>query len=229
MDMEAIKQNIEAFTRQEKGRLVKERKEMADETPVYDTYQTSVSRQAREGQRTYPRGSSEEVLATAEQVVDGSGQYGGLASKRRAVDDQIKQLQTQGDTRRANLLRDQYMREEFLPAVEVVANTVSPDELLNNKTALARLDEMAISGGRRRMDGYTAAYIRSAYRDVLGQASGESDETVIDGVRSVNSLMDSGEASGARGTARRLKKKIDAGELRASEDDYGLLSRVALG
>ena len=129
-----------------------------------------------------------------------------------------------GDKARAKMMVQQYMEESFLPAVEAVVNYTSPDELLNCKEALSALDSMAIGDGS--MKGYTAAYVRQAYGDQLGQKEGESDPTVVDAVRRIHMLVSDDQYRTAVGLAKKLKKSIDDGQNIASDEDYALLGRI---
>lgn len=121
------------------------------------------------------------------------------------------------------------MEENFLPAVEVVIRYTSPDELLNCKEALSALDKYAMSVGSS--DGYTAAYVRQAYGDLLGQdlngSADRSDPYVVERVRVIKFLSDNDDIRASVSAARQLKKQIDDGIHIASDDDYELIGRVA--
>ena len=116
------------------------------------------------------------------------------------------------------------MEEQFLPAVEVVIEYSSPDELLNCKEALAALDKMALGVGS--MSGYTAAYVRQAYGNVLGQKRGGDDQAVANEIMKIKSLVASDQMRAAVNAATRLKQKIDNGERQASPEDYAILGRM---
>ena len=116
---------------------------------------------------------------------------------------------------RADLRRQQYMQEYFLPAVELVVNSASPDEVLNSKQALADLDKYALLEGSGK--GYTASYIRQAYGNQLGQVEGRSDASVRSGVQRLNMLLDQGQIRTAVGLANRLKKQVDKWEAQAAD------------
>jgi hypothetical protein len=74
--------------------------------------------------------------------------------------------------------------------------------------------------------GYTASYIRQAYGNQLGQATGRSDASVRSGVMRINALLDQGEIRLALGVANSLKEKIDKGEAIADDADYELIGRI---
>ena len=116
------------------------------------------------------------------------------------------------------------MQEYFLPAVEIVVNSTSPDEVLANKKALDELDKYVLLEGSGK--GYTATYIRQAYGNQLGQKTGRSDASVRSGVMRINSLLDDGQVRTAVGIANDLKKKIDRGEAMADDVDFELIGRV---
>ena len=116
------------------------------------------------------------------------------------------------------------MEEKFIPAVEIVIDYGSPDELLNCKEALKAFDKMALGVGS--MSGYTAAYIRQAYKDQLGQKRGGSDPTVAAEMRRIKQLVGDDQIRTAIGIATKLKKKIDDGEAMAEPEDYAVLGRI---
>ena len=116
------------------------------------------------------------------------------------------------------------MQENFLPAVEIVVNSTSPDEVLNSEKALSELDKYALLEGAGK--GYTASYIRQAYGNVLGQKEGRSDASVRSEIIRMNMLLDDGQVRTAYGIANKLKDKIDKGEAQADDADYEMIGRV---
>lgn len=188
-----------------------------------DIYQRNQGRIYDVSQKSYPKGSSHAVNMSVYSVIDGVGAEGLAKAYKRAQDD-VDALKDQGERGRAELRRQQYMQEYFLPAVEIVVNSTSPDEVLNSKQALEELDKYALLEGSGK--GYTATYIRQSYGDQLGQVSGRDDPNVRDAVMRINSLLDGGEIRSAVGLASSLKEKIDRGESMASDISYDLLTRV---
>lgn len=188
-----------------------------------DIYQRNQDRLYEYRQKSFPKGSSQIVNYAVASVIEGAGAEGLARAYKRARDDSDS-LKDRGERGRAELVRQQYMQEHFLPAVEIVANSESPDALLANTKALEELDKYVLLEGSGK--GYTAAYVRQAYGNQLGQVQGRSDETVRTGVRRINMLLDSGEVRSALAIANSLKKKIDAGEAQADENDFELISRV---
>lgn len=174
--------------------------------------------------KQFPRGSRAEVLATISAVIAGAGTASLSRAYKRAKDDS-EALDKMGDHRRAQLVRNQYMQERFLPAVEIVVNFTSPDEVLNSKAGLKELDNFALGEGR--MSGYTEAYIRNAYQDSLGSTQSASSPMVLHTVERVNGLLNTDQMVTAKGLAQKTKHKIDEGETISSEEDYQFLSMVA--
>ena len=192
-------------------------------TSPIDIYQRSQDRIYDVGQKKFPKGSSAAVNISTYAVVDGVGAEGLAKAFKRAKDDS-EALKARGERGRAELVRQQYMQENFLPAVEIVVNSTSPDEVLNSKQALEELDKYALLEGSGK--GYTATYIRQAYGNQLGQQEGRSDASVRSGVMRINALLDDGQVRTAFGVANDLKEKIDKGEAMADDIDYDLIGRV---
>ena len=188
-----------------------------------DVYQRNQDRLYDVNQKTFPKGSSAAVNMSVYAVIDGVGAEGLAKAYNRAKED-IDALKEKGERGRAELVRQQYMNEHFLPAVEIVVNSTSPDEVLNSKRALEELDKYTLLEGSGK--GYTATYIRQAYGNQLGQKEGRSDPSVRSDVMRINALLDDGQVRTAFGLANKLKDKIDKGEAQADDIDYDLIGRV---
>lgn len=189
-----------------------------------DIYQRNQDRIYDVSQKSYPKGSSHAVNMSVYSVIDGVGAEGLAKAYKRAQDD-VDALKDQGERGRAELRRQQYMQEYFLPAVEIVVNSTSPDEVLSNQKALQELDKYTLLEGSGK--GYTATYIRQAYGNQLGQQQeGRSDASVRSGVMRINTLLDNGEIRSAVGIANDLKEKINKGEAQADDIDFELIGRV---
>ena len=218
-NMDKIEKNL--------GRRTEEQaKAQAEQAPIpepVDIYQRNQDRIYDVSQKSYPKGSSQAVNMATTAVIDGVGAEGLAKAYKRARDDSDS-LKEQGERGRAELRRQQYMTEHFLPAVEIIANSTSPDELLSNQKALQELDKYVLLEGSGK--GYTATYLRQAYGNQLGQQEGRSDASVRSGVMKINSLLDDGQVRTAVGIANKLKEKIDKGEAMADDIDYDLLGRV---
>ena len=192
-------------------------------TESVDIYQRNQDRIREVNQKSYPRGSSAIVNTAVYSVIDGAGGEG-LAHAYKKAKEEVDTLKAMDERGRADLRRQQYMQEYFLPAVELVVNSASPDEVLNSKRALEELDKYVLLEGAGK--GYTASYIRQAYGNQLGQREGRSDPSVRSGVVRINSLLDNGSIRSAVGVASSLKKKIDEGSAMADDIDYELIGRV---
>ena len=220
-----IQENIKEFSEQEKERLKRSRSAQGPSTldRPSDVYQRDRDRERAIENKSFPMGSSKIVNMAVASVLDGAGAEGLARAYKRAKAD-VDALKGQGERGRADIRRQQYMQEYFLPAVEIVINSVSPDELLSNQKALRELDKYVLLEGSGR--GYTASYVRQAYGNQLGQVEGRSDDSVRSEVHRINSLLDDGNIRSAIGVANRLKKKIDEGGAEADDIDYELISRV---
>lgn len=188
-----------------------------------DIYQRNKDRIRDVNSKSFPNGSSAIVNTSVAAVIDGMGNEGLARAYKRAKDDSDT-LKSQGERGRAELRRKQYMEENFLPAVEIVVNSTSPDEVLANSRALDDLDKYVLLEGSGK--GYTASYIRQAYGNQLGQIAGRSDDSVRSGVMRLNALLDNGDIRVALGLANKLKDKIDKGEAMADDIDAELIGRV---
>lgn len=226
MDLDIINQNIEERAKRELENTRKFYKDTPNDTPVeesIDVYQRNQDRIREVDNKSYPKGSSKAVEMSVYAVIDGIGAEGLAKSYRKAKCD-IDALKERGERGRAEIMRQQYMQENFLPAIEIVVNSTSPDEVLNSKRALEELDKYAILEGAGK--GYTATYIRQSYGNQLGQQEGRSDASVRSDVMRLNTLLDQGEIRSAVGLANKLKEKIDRGDAMADDADYELIGRV---
>lgn len=199
-------------------------KEFNGEWAPIDLYRNTQRKIAADRRKEHPKGCRVLVKAITEAIIDGGDGPEGLAHARKRAENDSDILAAQGYKDRAEIRKQQYMGEKFLPAVETVVNCSSPDELLNCKEALRAFDKMALGVGP--MSGYTAAYVRRAYGDQLGQIRGESDPTVTYEMRRIKALVNSDQIRTAIGIATKLKKKIDDGEAMAEPEDYAVLGRI---
>jgi hypothetical protein len=188
-----------------------------------DLYQRDQDRIREYGKKSFPKGSSKGVNIATYSVIDGIGAEGLAKAFNRAKRD-VEAMKARGERGRADLLRQQYMQENFLPAVEIVVNSTSPDEVLNSAQALKELDKYALLEGSG--SGYTASYIRQAYGNQLGRQEGRSDASVRSEVMRINDLLDSGQNRIALGVAEKIKEKIDNGEAMADDIDYDMICRI---
>lgn len=218
-----IQENIKAFSEGELKRLKGGHPVTAEaNNTVTDIYQRNRDKANDSANKSFPKGSSSVVIMSANSVIN--DKWNGLAKMYRKVRNGVAALKSRGEKDRAEVLRQQYMQENFLPAVEIVVNSTSPDEVLNSKKVLNLLDSYALLEGSGR--GYTASYIRQAYGNQLGNVEGRSDASVRSEMRRLNALLDEGQIRTAFGVANKLKKKIDDGASQADDMDYELISRV---
>lgn len=226
MDIDTIMKNIDVNAKAQieaSKEYYKSAPESMDEIEKNDIYKRNVDRDKSVADKAFPKGSSRAVEMSLYAVIDGVGAEGLAKAYRRAKDD-IDALKDQGERGRAEVRRNQYMQEFFLPAVEIVVNSASPDEVLNSKRALNMLDKYALLEGSGK--GYTATYIRQAYGNQLGQQEGRSDASVRSDVMRINAMLDGGDIRSAVGIANKLKEKIDNGDAMADDVDYELIGRV---
>ena len=235
MNLEEMLKNIDKATKaelEESKSFYNSRDEDEEEEVVeaVDLYKRDADARREESKKVRPNGSSALVKTVTQSVIDGDGIPGaGLANAYKRAEEDVNYFKERGEPGRADIARKQYMDEKFIPAIETVVNYTTPDEVLNSKDALSALDKYALVLGNAK--GYTAAYIRSAYGDLLGKDLygdfGNSDQTVKEAVCRIKLLADTDQIRTAVGVAKQLKKQIDNGEHIAGEDDYALIGRVA--
>lgn len=228
MDIEQIRAKLyEDFDAEgivERREKVKQEQLEVTPEPV-DIYQRNQDRFYEVSQKSFPKGSSAIVNTAVASVIDGAGGEGLARAYKRAKED-MASLNERGEKGRAELVRQQYMNESFLPAVEIVVNSASPDELLANERALKELDQYVLLPGKASGKAYTAQYLRQAYGNLLGQVEGRSDASVRSDVRRINMLLDNAQIREAVGIATDLKKKIDKGRAISDDIDYELISKI---
>ena len=225
MNLEDMLNNIESNRQRglaESEKFYRNRDDSEQPEPV-DLYKKTSDDIFEDGKKSYPKGSSAAVNMATYAVIDGVGAEG-LAKAYRMAKNDVDALKSNGDRKRSEIRRQQYMQEDFLPAVEVVVNSTSPDEVLNSKKSLEELDKYVLLDGSGK--GYTASYIRQAYNDQLGQQEGRSDASVRSGVMRINTMLDNGQIREAVGIANKLKERIDSGQNQADDIDYELIGRV---
>lgn len=190
-----------------------------------DIYQRNIDARREAGRKQSPRGSSQMVLRIVQDAINGLDGREGLAHAYKRAKDDSDLLRERGDKARAEMVKQQYMEERFLPIVEVAVNFTSPDEVLNSEKALRTLDDYVLSTGSGR--GYTASYVRTAYGEQLGKVPAHSDAYTTDAMRRIRRLAFVDNLRGAYGLAKKLKGEIDRGEHQISDADYLILRRVA--
>ena len=196
---------------------IEETEDIVEAPKGVDLYKQSTNKQREEAKKAYPRGASTLTKKIAEEAL------GGLARQKKRAEVDSDYWKKRGDEERAQMVKDQYMEECFLPAVEMVIISATPDEVLNAKDILSAFDDVTFEYG----PGYTASYIRTAYGDQLGNTTSTSDGYVRDAVARIKSLAAMDQIRSAYGLAKKLKDEIDKGEHKSSDDDYEIILRVA--
>ena len=184
---------------------------------VVDLYDQNRIKMREENKKVFPHGASTLTKKIADEAL------AELARSHRDAEGKSDYWESRGDKVRAKMVKDQYMEEKFLPAVEMVIIASTPDEVLNAKDILSAFDEQTFEYG----PGYTASYIRTAYGDQLGNASNGSDGYVKDVVERVKFLAGDGQIRSAYGLAKKAKEEIDNGSHQADDTDYEIITRVA--
>lgn len=220
--MEDFQERIDAWGEQLKQESRDYWKEMEKqdeaETPAspVDIYDERRVKKLEEDKKVYPHGTSTLVKKIAEEAL------GDLSRAHRDAEVKSEYWNERGDKEKAKMVEDQYMEENFLPAVEMVIIASTPDEVLNAKDILEEFDKFSMQYG----PGYTASYIRTAYKDQLGNASNQSDGYVRDAVERVKFLAEQGQIRAAYGLAKKTKDDIDNGTHMSSDADYEIITRV---
>ena len=226
MDIEQIRAKL--YDDFDADGIVTRQRKQAKNQPIpssgpIDLYERNRERARENSRKMYPKGASPAVNMSTYAVIDGLGGMGLAKAYKKAKCD-IELLKSRGERERAELARQQYMQENFLPAVEIVVNSSSPDEVLNSKTALKELDKYSLLEGSG--DGYTAQYIRQAYGNQLGNKEGRSNDVMRSEIMRINALLDDGQIRTAFSLAQKLKDKIDNGLMQSDDIDYETLGRI---
>lgn len=182
-----------------------------------DIYQQNVNKRKENLNKPIKRGTSTLTKEIALEELEKLSK----AKKRAEMDSNY--FADKGESERAQMVKDQYIEERFLPAVEMVIIASTPDEVLNSREILDKFDDLSLQYG----PGYTASYIRTAYGDQIGTASSQSDGYIRSQVERLKYLSSSDQLRAAYGLAKRIKDEIDNGEHMADSQDYEIISRVA--
>lgn len=131
----------------------------------------------------------------------------------------------QGNKTNATLIRQQYMNDVFLPAVDALVRANSLEAVVANSDVLSKLDAYTLLDGTRG-SGYTKTYLTKMYAPT-GQIEA-SDGKVRHELNRIRLLVDQDENRMAASLAKQLKEAIDAGRNLASSEDYAIIEKVAL-
>lgn len=219
MDFQSRLDQFGEMAKREAHEFNKERSDKNVSKPAekIDFYQQNANKMRRESRKAFPRGASTLTKKIAEEAL------GELARAKRRAEVDSDYWEKRGDEKRAELAKQQYMEDHFLPTVEMVIIASTPDEVLNAKDVLKEFDDLTFEYG----PGYTASYIRTAYGDQLGNTSNRSDGYVRETVERIKMLASSDQIRAAYGMAKKLKDEIDNGSHTADDVDYEVITRVA--
>ncbi len=186
--------------------------------------QTDLLQQDRNARREYqPRGSRG---AKPKMKLDLTAINGGTLTKayKKAKDDSDYYTNI-GNRQYANMIRQQYMEDYYLPAVDALIRMNGMGAVQTNKELLRSLDALTLLEGTSG-NGYTHTFITSMYAPE-GQIEA-SDEQIKDGVRELKYLCETDQIRSAVGKANELKRRVDSGENIATDEDYEIIQKVAL-
>lgn len=143
---------------------------------------------------------------------------------KKALKD-IEYLESAGDRQRANVVRQQYMEDYYMPAVDAAVRLGSRQDVLSSREILDSLDDLVILDGIRG-NGYTASLVSNLYEE--GEAPTMSDIEVQHALRDIVRHCNNGDIGVAIGLAKRIKDKIDSGDNIAIPEDYEIIEKVVL-
>lgn len=168
----------------------------------------------------FPNGASGKILVDTRDILKTLKQAY-LVAKERS-----ERLASNGDTSRAQMVIDQYMNENFMPAVEALVRLNSADELMNSKESLDALDGYVLTPNGSGK-GFTRSFVQSLYNEELGNTMPSSDMEVRHAVEELKMMTAAGQIRAAVGKATKLLMQIDSGMHRADDEDYSILLRIA--
>lgn len=137
----------------------------------------------------------------------------------------IEYLKSAGDKQRAEVVRQQYMEDYYMPAVDAAVRLGSRQDVLGSKEILDSLDSLVILDGIRG-NGYTESLVANLYEE--GQPPSISDIEVQKAVQDIVRHSNNGNVGTAIGLAKRIKEQIDTGNNVAIPEDYELIQKVAI-
>lgn len=143
---------------------------------------------------------------------------------KKAMKD-IEYLKSAGDKQRADVVRQQYMEDYYMPAVDAAVRLGSRQDVLSSKEILDSLDSLVILDGVRG-NGYTASLVSNLYEE--GEGPAISDIDVQQAVENIVRHCNNGNIGVAIGLAKRIKEQIDSGNNVAIPEDYEIIEKVAI-
>ena len=187
-------------------------------TPV-DTWQMYADARREYDRKRFPNGATRKFKMQAEEALDGLRN----AHTRAKMD--VDNAVQHGDKMRARLWRQQYMEENFMPALDTLVLLGSADELLGMGEILGEFDKLTMLDGVSGK-GYTEALLRSLYDEQLGNKRSKSDALVVGELAEISKLAEAGNIRAAVGRANKMLDKINAGENAADDSDYEMLQKI---
>lgn len=180
--------------------------------------------QSRDNRRNYqPRGSRG---AKPKMQLDLSAINNNvLTSAYKKAKDDSDYYTSIGNRQYASMVRQQYMEDYFLPAVDALIKMNGVGAVQTNRELLRNLDALTLLDGTGG-NGYTETFIASMYAPE-GQLEA-SDGQARQAVKDITYLCEFDQIRSAVGKANDIKKRIDAGENIATDEDYEIIQRVAL-
>lgn len=190
------------------------------ETPTPQDLYRAQQNQFREAKPVQARGANPRIRLDISALTDTglSRHY----KKEKEDSDYYKKI---GDNKRAQMIRQQYMQDYFLPAVDAMVKLNGMEAVLNNQEILDTLDGLTLLDGTNGK-GYTVSFIRSMYTP--DEMIERTDNEVADALKQITMLCEQDEIRAAKGLAQAIKQKIDSGQNIATIEDYSVIEKVAL-
>lgn len=216
IDIKKVQKATDDFFNQFEPKEVEEEQAAPAPRDFYEEYQDAYSKQPE-----MPHGARAKVAIDADVVLNKLPMY------YKAAKHTVDQLMRNGEKSRAQMTRDAYMNEKFLPAITALVHTNSADALMNASGILDLLDSYAmVNGGQAK--GFTRSFVRSLYGSDVGGSEPFSDSVTRECVEDLKRLVATNNIRTAVGRATKMLQKIDNGEQSANSDDYALIQKVAL-
>lgn len=185
-----------------------------------DIYQDAYNARYEASKTPITKGSNPKLVYDLRAVLDR------LKPAYNKAKDDSEKLAEIGDLNRSRMVADQYIQENFLPAIESLVAMNSVGEVLNNRKIIAELDKYA-SLDKRSASGYTASFLSTLHNGEYDTQK-TSDIEVTDAIKNIYRLAGRDDVRATIACAKRIKDAIDSGKNIASEEDYEFIQKVAL-
>lgn len=219
---EAVKETLTEFVNNAKAQRqpVKQVAETIEETmQPTDVYQDRRNAMYETPVRS-ARGAAPRMKLDLSALQDSNIKY----AYKKALDDSDYYTSI-GNKQYANMIKQKYMEDEFLPVVDALVRMNGLGAVQSNQQILNELDALTLLDGNQGQ-GYTQAYLASMYE--LEDAVERTDAMVEKAIREIKYLCANDQIRTAVGKANDIKRRIDAGENQATRDDYEIVQKVAL-